>query len=388
LAIIVPVAINADRRSMDAERDPAATRSLDSQLLAVLKARLAIAKALVPFWKKAAFVFEGCSSVEQFVAQHHGDWLEGRTLLRVGIAIENLPKLEAHLLAGRVGLEDAAWVGLAFLMKVTREGDDWVDDALNLPRKKIRSKVRERIAERELGAVGLVEMQFFVPEKTREQFGRCRDLASTKEGKPLSHEQTFQRVVGHYLEDFDPLRQEGRERRSGPTAPEPGTGPSTSRHVPQEVRRGILERSEGKCEVPQCGRRGEHLCHFVPHAAGSGRELTDLWYGCQRHHLLYDAKRLFFAGWTGDGRPTFRNRQGKVMRPEGVPPPGSGRAPGGSPACGSARGMGSHTTRDGKKDRPGRERPGSRPTGDGVSERAFTWNGVVVPLYGGLLSGR
>ncbi len=60
-----------------------------------------------------------------------------------------------------------------------------------------------------------------------------------------------------------------------------------AREIPPAVRRAVLVRDEGKCQVPGCrGHRYIDLHHIHPRAAGGGHDPDNLVVVCSTHHDL------------------------------------------------------------------------------------------------------
>ena len=265
--------IRTDQRTIHAEADHEAAQAIAADFRALLDLRIGLAHRLVAFWRKAAYYHETCTSIEEFAGRHHGSPSEAKTLLHAGFAFESMPTLEEKVREGKVPLESAAAIGRLVVRDALEPGDDWVTRAMMSHRRDIERAVKQRLAEKDQETVGVTEVQVFVPEQTKEDFGRCRQIASQQAGKPLSDEQTFQRVVGHFLDSFDPLRREARARRLGPTEEIPG-----SRYVPREVVREILRRSGGMCEIPGCHRRGSSSATSARTVGGRGaKPATSSW---------------------------------------------------------------------------------------------------------------
>src|SRR6185503_17662461 len=117
---------------------------------------------------------------------------------------------------------------------------------------------------------------------------------------------TFERVVDHYLDSFDPARVKPGTRRCAPTAT------VDSRYVPAEVRREVAARTEGRCAVPFCDHEVFlEFAHVVPHAAGGDREARNGLGLCHGHHVLYDRGLLRVEG--PSDAPRFFDVEGRDL---------------------------------------------------------------------------
>ena len=198
---------------------------------------------------------------------------------------------------------------LATKPQLLKAGETLTQLATSLPLRELRQEVRSREEAARQGTTDpLLPVSFLASEETLRAFRRARDLASVEAKTELSDGQAFAVVTHDYVRRHDPLRVAGRARRVGPTAERP-----RDRYVPVSEARKLYERSGLHCEVPGCTRVATEKCHVRPHAKGSGREASDVFEGCPRHHVLYDAGILEIRGWTDEGRPIFATRDGQVL---------------------------------------------------------------------------
>ncbi len=118
----------------------------------------------------------------------------------------------------------------------------------------------------------------------------------------MTRAQTLAALAKTYLHDADPKERVPPKRVVPPTEECP-----EDRYVPADVRHEIdlLLAEGGLCEFGGCERPGVEMCHLVPHADGSPREVTDLVRGCHGHHDSFDDGVIRFADWTKDGLPVF-----------------------------------------------------------------------------------
>jgi hypothetical protein len=113
----------------------------------------------------------------------------------LGLALRAHPEYEQQLRDGSMTLDACAWVGrLHADPRYERPGDDWGAAARTRPFSDLKRRVKERIAEVEQQSSGLVEISVFVTEENKDDFDRCRVIASRMEGKALTHDQTLPRL--------------------------------------------------------------------------------------------------------------------------------------------------------------------------------------------------
>ena len=206
---------------------------------------------------------------------------------------------------------------------MVRPGDDWVAWARWERLPDVRRRVRERVETVRQGEVADVPFTGYVTARTSANLARCREIASRKAGVMLTNGQLLALFSTGYLLEHDVATSPPAQHPS-PVIGRPGgvgTGkrqlPATDerpneRTVPAQVIRALEERSGGLCEFGACDRPAQEVCHLVPHADGSGREVEDLVHGCHRHHIAYDGGLIRFMGWTraddplGADLPVFR----------------------------------------------------------------------------------
>ena len=241
---------------------------------------------------------------------------EARMLSRVGAAVVLFPPLRTLLLKGRVTLE-----GAASLWRVLRDprvlGQDspslWVYWAKVESGREFRLRVQRRLEEVRAGGE-VHEITVHLSDRGVEAFDRARDLLSAEVRRNVSESEAVERLSDYYLDREDPRRAAPRPRRVGDTSLTP------SRYIPQEVRREVLLRSRGKCEVPFCSHTRElEFAHGVAHSRGGAREASDLVHLCHTHHVAHDSGwlRVVFIG----SKPTFHpgpatERQGPWKGPD------------------------------------------------------------------------
>jgi hypothetical protein len=155
-----------------------------------------------------------------------------------------------------------------------------------------------------------VALTVHVPEKTREKFRRAREIASRKAKASLTEGQTFDTVLEHYLDDFDPDRVKPGKRRM------PTTRGLSGRNVPAEVRRKVLGRYGGRCAYPGCRNRiWIDLAHDEAHRHGGCREADNLHGLCPYHHRAFDRGEFMITG--PPDAPTFYDARGRRILSNG-----------------------------------------------------------------------
>ncbi len=367
--------IEADKRSMTAQREPAAeqdARDARDGLADLREVQLRLAKAFARIDASAHFVFSGCASLVEYAVQQGYSAFEARTLLGLGKTLEAAPDAEARVRSGELTVEAGSAIGRILARPELVAGPagsdqegwsarDWLDAAGTDPFRKLKGRIKEQLEAHAQEDAGVESVTVVVTSKTKDAFQRACEVARQKARQSLSEGQVFHRVVDFYLDANDPLRAKEGTRRLGDTNDRPGDpqDPST-RYIPAEVKHAIWKRSGGTCEVPGCHHRhGLEFAHRVPHAKGSAREVCDLGLLCHRHHLLYDAGRI---AWPIALEP-----------PEGVDalggdPPGDGSAGDGSAGDGSAgdgsAGNDSPGSGSAGNDSPGSDSPGSDSPGE------------------------
>jgi hypothetical protein len=354
--LFVTLAIAPDRRRIEVEPDErvhAAVVGVAPRLVAV---RVEAARAMLQVERTRTYVAHQCASIEEYGVRFLGvSAREARDLVDLGRALDAPPtaavvaavesaraeegaevasseggsadagtsateEIEPHaapvaavtvadaVLAGALSVERAVAAG-QFLRKpdLLRDGEDPVALAMSGSMRQVRWTIRSReeeIAQRE----AVVMLPLAVTVRTRDSFRRAKSLASERAGTMLTEGQTFALVVNRWLDQYDPMRRGEGTRRVPDTAGLPG-----QRYVPKSVRRAVLRRSGGQCEVPGCTRRTFlQLAHDESHASGGSREEENLWNACVVHHTQFDAGLIRICGWQ-DGHPRFCGVEGQLL---------------------------------------------------------------------------
>jgi len=284
-------------------------RGLETRLAEAVHARreaeLLCSRLLAEIEAREALGWLGCSSVGD-LGEHLGMAAdEARGLCDLGLAVEGAPLLEQKVREGRIPVKAACCVSRVLAHpELQQDEDDWIGWAETEPTKKLERRVRQRIEQARAGDDPVVPIQVFVRHQAHEQFQRARAVASAKAGRALTHGETFETVVDHYLDSFDVDRVAPGQRRVGPTTHVGG------RYIPMQVRREIYERQGHTCAVPMC----EHTlflehAHIVAHASGGSREADNLLLLCSLHHGFLDGDFIRLTGTAA--KPVFLDPQGR-----------------------------------------------------------------------------
>lgn len=268
---------------------------------------LRAALALAAIDRDRAWSEVGCSSIGHFGERYGIAAERARVLAGAGRAVLELPHLEARLRGGHLSLEAAAVVGsVVSRPELLEEGDDWVEWAERVPLKVLRRQVRRREEEARTGGAPVVPVQVFVREDARDDFARAREIASAKAARALTEGETFETVVDHYLDTFDPDRVAAGTRRV------PDTAMVNGRYVPMAVRREVDARQGHRCAVPYCDNTiFLEKAHIVAHARGGDREADNLLLLCSWHHDELDAGWISMTGTAT--KPVFLDPQGRDL---------------------------------------------------------------------------
>ncbi len=282
-------------------------------------------------WKELGCASSGELGERVAIAAH-----EARTLLDFGRAMRAAPYVETLVRRGRMTVAAAGLAGQALSNPaLLRPGDDWIHWAQTESATSVRGRLARRREEVRMEGESPVTLTVLVRGAAREDFARARAIASRKASRALTPGETFETVVGHYLETFDPDRVAPGTRRA------PHTCLVEGRYVPASVRREVYERQNGRCAVPFCDNSiFVEMAHIVPHACGGHREADNLVLLCSRHHVYFDDGSLILRGTAA--HPRFFDRAGndlarRLDRPERFRPPISDEPPasGGSPPGGA-----------------------------------------------------
>ena len=325
------MAMKVDRRTVHFERDAEALAEVADRRADWLEQELAFARLFCRIDRQAAFVPAGCSSVQQLASRRGYSSSHARDLTRLGYALAGESELEALLRANEIGFDAACALGRIHRdPALLRPDDEWIRWARCERLAGLNRRIRQRVEEVRQGCPDVRPWNAHVTVRTAENLQRCRQIASQKAGRLLTHGQLLDVFATGYLLDEDVAEREDHgpgtgTRRLPPTAERP-----YDRTIPAEVVRALEERSGGLCEFGACERPATETCHLEPHRDGGGREVEDLVRGCRLHHKAFDAGLIRFLGWTrsedelGAGLPAFQVVEGnEILRPKPRPHAGS-----------------------------------------------------------------
>ncbi|MFO0933360.1 MAG: HNH endonuclease signature motif containing protein [Planctomycetota bacterium] len=318
----------------------------------------------------------GCANVGEFGERFGLAAVEARALLDLGRALRLHPDLEEEIRRGDVTVAAAACVAEVLTQPaMLRSDDDWRGWARDDSLRTLRRRVRERREQVRIGDEPACAVTVFVRSEARDDFERAREIASSRAGRTLTHGETFETVVDHFLDSFDFARVMPGARRAADTRS------YHSRYVPMAVRREIFARQGFRCAVPFCDHSMFlEKAHLVAHASGGDREADNLILLCTAHHTFFDCGLIRMEGTAS--QPVFRDREGwdladrgpgyspefedeEFRGPEDLLPPASPRA---SRRGGRGRRTRDRTASTGSTSVPGSDPPtsvgGTRPGAD------------------------
>ncbi len=280
---------------------------LESAARARREADLRCARALARLEQLDGLSSYGCASVGELGERHGLSAFEARALLDLGRALPAQPLLEQQVADGKITVAAGAVVAQALARPELQEGeDDWIEWARTRPTRELTRELRRREEKARNGGRPVVPIWTCVSLQARDDFARCRVIASRKASQSLSSGQTLAVVFDHYLDTFDEERVAPGARRCPPTALVNG------RYVPRAVRREIYERQGQQCAVPLC----EHVmflekAHLVAHASGGDREADNLVLLCSLHHAFLDMGVIRIVGTAS--KPRFFDEKGNDL---------------------------------------------------------------------------
>src|SRR5262245_31884282 len=189
------------------------------------RAGIEASKHLLRLVRAGHHITEGCASVGEFGERYGASAMETRQLLAMARAIEHEPAIERMVSEGVVPTASAALLYQVYAHpELRRPGDDWRGGARTLSVAALRRKIGIRREEARVGRV--VTIVLHVSEHARDDFERALVIASRKAKRMLSPAEAFERVVSHYLDDYDLERKEPGTRRV------PDTSTVNGRYVP------------------------------------------------------------------------------------------------------------------------------------------------------------
>ncbi len=325
----------------------------DAALKARRDAELRCARILAELGEKRTWEAFGCASVGEFGERHGIAAAEARALFDLGRAIRTNPLLEQQVADGKVTVAAAACVAQALAdPAMLRDDDDWIRWAGTETTRRLRDRVLRRREEVRIGDEPACPVTVYVRVKGRDDFHRARAIASRRAGRALTHGETLETVVDHYLETFDEDRTTPGTRRCPPTALVDG------RYVPMAVRREIFERQGHACAVPLCSHTMFlELAHLWAHASGGDREADNLVLLCSLHHFFLDSGAIKLVGTAAS--PRFLNSRGEDLARRYDP--GGSQSISGSTSSGQTSPGQSSSTQSSSRQRPPGIAPGAPP---------------------------
>jgi hypothetical protein len=250
--------------------------------------------------------FEG-ASLGDFAERRGMPAKEARDLTDLSAAMRIDPLLAQVVNSGQAPIHAAATVSRVLSHpELARPGDDWVGWALTESAKRLERRVRRRLEEARAPDGVVVPLSFFVTPQARDNFERAHAIASQKVGRVLSHSQTFEAVVDHYLDEFDDDRVKPGQRRV------PDTTHVQGRYIPVSVRREVYARQGRACAVPFCDNELflQHA-HVIAHAKRGSREVDNILLICTQHHTMFDRGIIRLSGTPK--RWAFVDRLGRLL---------------------------------------------------------------------------
>lgn len=304
-----PTPIDAD--PADAAGTPGLVAAFRDAVAARREAELRCARLLARMGDDRAWERYGCTNVGEFGERHGLAAVEARALLDLGRALRLHPDLADEIRAGGVTVAAAACVSEVLTRPtLLRPDDDWRHWARTEPIRTLRRRIRARREQVRIGNEPACPVTVFVRPQARDDFERAREIASSRAGRPLTHGETFETVVDHFLDSFDFARVEPGSRRA------PNTRLYRSRYVPMEVRREIYARQGFQCAVPFCeNTMFLEKAHLVAHASGGHREADNLLLLCSVHHVFLDGGVIRVEGTASE--PRFLDRDGRDLATRG-----------------------------------------------------------------------
>ena len=273
-----------------------------------------IAQLLVEFARIGLLRDLKPDTVSEFGARHGLSRAESMQFAEMGLAVEALPVFASAVKKGDLSVQSLGFVGQAVKdqrLIAAYPLEQWRQDALSKTAADLKTTLDQRRELVRTGAPSVVSLTVHVPETTRKNFSRAREIASRKARASLTEGQTFHTLVEHYLDDFDPERVRPGKRRM------PDTTGKKGRHWPAEVVRAVMAICGGRCMYPGCPYKGfKDLAHRVPHCMGGSREICNVAAClCPMHHRRYDLGEFRIEGTLE--APRFYDRKGRRILPNG-----------------------------------------------------------------------
>jgi len=287
-----------------------------------------------------------CSSVQMLAAEQTTDLTERevRDMISIGTKLVEIPELDQSFRDGVLSWSKVR----ALIPVVTRDNfRHWIAKAKRMSSNRLEREVggnRDPVIRNGMVALMAVTTQAW------QRYQRLAECVRRMEGDAtLADSECFEVMLDELEVAYGivpPAVERGVE--PGPEAASPGSeaaspGPEaasheataeapglplrsfpSSRHIPAGIRRKLMVRAKGRCEVAGCGNSlSLEMHHFAIHfAQGGAQSFENLQVVCSRCHTLVHKKRP-------ERETTARHGQ--------IPPRGDGRSPGDVPESASAR---------------------------------------------------
>ncbi|MFV1958048.1 MAG: hypothetical protein ACC662_01410 [Planctomycetota bacterium] len=304
--------IRTDARSIPFHRQPEAAAVADETCARIHEDQIALAKALRTIDSTSHFVVESCASIGEFVLRRGLSPSQGRSLCLVGVAMHALAWVEPRLRDGSLTFDQAAVLGeLCQVEGTIREEDDWETWARFWPLRRLRSLVHRRIEQVRQDRKRLIAFTTHLTREAYADFRRARTLASRLARKALTRGQALAFILRDFVHRHDPEERGAGKRRIGDTS-----DPSC-RTVPAETIRACIDRYGDRCWVPGCTNEiFLESIHIHPNRDGGSQEPENIGRGCHRHHVLFDAGKIWIVGLSERGLPIFETEDGRILHPD------------------------------------------------------------------------
>lgn len=325
--------IAADRRALEYVPRPEVQQWLLDHQQAWRDREVDFANALGDIAENKHYLGEACASEKEYARKlgFHGPHFVA--LGRTGRAIRRAPELEQEFRSGRIPLESGPYLFDALRNEAIRDKLDWIAFARQVSAPTLGAHVRRAIEETARGTQDLRTVSVLVTDEDRDNFRRARFLLQAKHRRALTEGEALSMILKDWLREHDPVFA-SRRRRAKRQAESPAARrkrldaqkrrhKKRNRHIPSETVDEVVDRSDGRCEIPGCTNEGAtELMHLVvPFAQGGDPVPRNVGNGCPTHHTLVDGLSLKCIHFTPDGRPIFEDRKGRILYPEPRPPP-------------------------------------------------------------------
>lgn len=217
-------------------------------------------------------------------------------LITVARKSREIPVLQEKIKSCEISLSNAR--AIAPVLTRANQGK-WLSAASTLSKRELEKEiVREhpelRLKDREKYiAEERLELRIGVSEKLHQKLKRAQDLASSKNKKAASLEETLEALVEAYLEKEDPLRKAERVWKSKEASP--NKVPKSSRYIPAPLKHEIYLRDQAQCTHEQNGKRCSErrwldIHHILPRSRGGSDTPENLTTLCKGHHQVLHAR--------------------------------------------------------------------------------------------------